>query len=128
MGKVVIGTVKGDIHSLGKNIVITMLKAANFDVIDLGKDVPSSKFAEVAAQEKADIIAASALMTTTMPAQKSIIEHLEAASKRSDFFYMVGGGPTSEEWAKEINADAFGETGADAVSIAVDYMEQKKKG
>lgn len=128
VGKIVIGTVMGDIHSLGKNIVATMLKAANFEVIDLGMEVPASKFVEEAEKHGAHIIAASALMTTTMPHQRDIIEHLEAARKREDFFVMVGGGPTNETWAEEIKADAYGETAADAVSLAFEQMESLKKG
>lgn len=127
-GKVVIGTVKGDIHSLGKNIVVTMLKAAGFDVIDLGEDVPASKFVEGAERHHADIIAASALMTTTMPQQKEIINHLEARGKRQDYYVIVGGGCTSAEWTKEIKADAYGETAAEAIALVEVYMESLKRG
>lgn len=124
-GKVVIGTAKGDIHSLGKNIVVTMLKAVNFDVVDLGVDVPASKFADEAEKHKSDIIAVSALMTTTMPQQRDVIEHLEARGQRERYYLMVGGGCTTAEWAEEIKADAFGETAADAVALALAYMEKK---
>ena len=123
-GKVVIGTVKGDIHSLGKNIVATMLKTAGFEVTDLGIDVPASKFVSAAVDSNADIIAACALMTTTMPQQKEVIEHLVAAGRRSDFFVMVGGASTTKEWAAEIKADGYGETAADAVTLAEGYVNR----
>jgi corrinoid protein of di/trimethylamine methyltransferase len=117
-GKVVIGTVKGDIHSLGKNIVCTMLKTAGFDVIDLGTDVAASSFVTKAVDTKADVIALCALMTTTVPQQREVIEHLTAAGRRSDFFVMVGGAAASAAWAAEIKADGYGETAADAVTLA----------
>lgn len=121
-GKVVIGTVKGDIHSLGKNIVSTMLKTAGFEVIDLGVDVPASRFVTAAADAHAHIIAACALMTTTLPQQREVIEHLVAAGRRSDFFVMVGGASTTQGWATEIGADGHGETAADAVALAEGYV------
>ena len=117
-GKVVIGTVKGDIHSLGKNIVCTMLKTAGFHVIDLGTDVAASSFVTKAVDAKADVIALCALMTTTVPQQREVIEHLTAAGRRSDFFVMVGGAAASQAWAAEIKADGYGETAADAVALA----------
>jgi corrinoid protein of di/trimethylamine methyltransferase len=125
-GKVVIGTVKGDIHSLGKNIVITLLKTAGFEVIDLGVDVPASRFVAKAVETHADIIAVCALMTTTMPQQKEVVEHLLAANKREDFFVMIGGACTTREWAAEIKADAYGETAADAVALADAYVQRKR--
>ena len=117
-GRVVIGTVKGDIHSLGKNIVSTMLKTAGFELTDLGVDVPASRFVTAAIDGRADIIAVCALMTTTMPQQKEVIEHLVAAGRRSDFFVMVGGASTTQAWATQIGADGHGETAADAVALA----------
>lgn len=117
-GHVVIGTVKGDIHSLGKNIVSTMLKTAGFELTDLGVDVPASRFVTAAIDGRADIIAVCALMTTTMPQQKEVIEHLVAAGKRKDFFVMVGGASTTQAWADQIGADGHGETAADAVALA----------
>lgn len=123
-GKVVIGTVKGDIHSLGKNIVVTLLKTAGYEVFDLGVDVPASKFVNKAEETQADIIAVCALMTTTMPQQKEIIEHLFAANKREDFFVMIGGASATEEWALQIKADAYGATAADAVALADDYIKR----
>jgi corrinoid protein of di/trimethylamine methyltransferase len=117
-GKVVIGTVKGDIHSLGKNMVATLLQTAGFEVIDLGVDVPASRFVSAAIDAHADIIALCALMTTTMPQQKEVIEHLAATDRREDFFVMVGGASATREWAAQITADAYGETAADAVTLA----------
>jgi len=121
-GRVVIGTVKGDIHSLGKNIVSTMLKTAGFDVIDLGTDVPASRFVTAAGDSRASIIAVCALMTTTMPQQKEVVEHAIAAGKRDELFVMVGGASTSPGWAAEIGADGHGETAADAVALAEAYI------
>jgi 5-methyltetrahydrofolate--homocysteine methyltransferase len=121
-GRVVIGTVKGDIHSLGKNIVSTMLKTAGFEVIDLGTDVPASRFVTAALDSRANVIAVCALMTTTMPQQREVIEHVAAAGKRDELFVMVGGASTSESWAREIGADGHGETAADAVALAEAYV------
>ena len=117
-GKIVIGTVKGDIHSLGKNIVTTMLRAAGFEVIDLGVDVPASRFVTAASDARAKVIAVCALMTTTMPQQREVVEHLVAAGRRSEFFVMIGGASTTPAWATQIGADAHGETAADAVALA----------
>jgi corrinoid protein of di/trimethylamine methyltransferase len=123
VGRVVLGAVKGDIHSLGKNIVATMLGTAGFEVLDLGVDVRASKFIDEAEGFKADIIALSALMTTTMPQQRDVVEHLLARGLRDKYYVMVGGGPTTAEWAQEIGADAFGETAADAVNLALAHVE-----
>ena len=116
--KVVIGTVKGDIHDIGKNIVATMLRAANFKVIDLGADVPASKFVEEAKKHNADIVALSACMTTTMPVQKDVIEHFKAAGLRDKVKIIVGGGPVTREWAEEIGADGYGADAIEAVEVA----------
>jgi len=117
-GAVVIGTVKGDIHSLGKNIVTTMLRTAGFEVVDLGTDVPASRFVSAAQDAGARIIATTALMTTTMPQQREVIEHLTAAGRRADHYVMIGGASASRAWADEIGADGYGETAADAVALA----------
>ncbi len=127
-GTIVIGTVKGDIHELGKNIMINMLMTEGFNIIDLGVDVPASKFVDEAEKNKADIIAISALMTTTMPQQKEVIEHLEARGSRKKYYVMVGGGATDKSWADKIKADAYGETAVDAVSLALTYMEESTGG
>jgi 5-methyltetrahydrofolate--homocysteine methyltransferase len=125
VGRVVLGTVKGDIHSLGKNIVATMLRAVGFEVHDLGIDVAASRFVEEAGRLSADIVALSALMTTTMPYQADVIEHLRARRRRDRYFVLVGGGPTSPEWAQSIGADAHGKTAADAVRLALAYMQHR---
>lgn len=126
-GTVVIGTVKGDIHNLGKNIVINLLKTDGFSVVDLGVDVPASAFIAKSAEHSADIIAVCALMTTTLPQQKEVIEHLIAAGKRKDYFVMIGGASTTQEWAKKIEADAYGETAWDAVTLANEYIKRRKE-
>ncbi len=119
VGKVVIGTVKGDIHSIGKNIVGAMLKMNGFEVFDLGVDVAASAFVTKAEEVGADIIAASALMSTTIPQQKNIIEHLEARGARGNYRFLVGGGSTTQEWADSIGADGYGRTAGDAVTLAL---------
>ena len=126
-GKVVIGTVKGDIHSLGKSIVSTMLKTAGFDVIDLGTDVAASRFVTTALQERAGIIAACALMTTTVSQQRDVIEHAIASGRRDELYVMVGGASTTAEWADEIGADGHGETAADAVALAEAHVARGKE-
>jgi len=124
-GRVVIGTVKGDIHSIGKNIVGALLKMSGFEVFDLGVDVAASAFVTKAEEVGADIIAASALMSTTIPQQKSIIEHLEARGARSKYRVLVGGGSTSQEWADSIGADGYGRTAGDAATLALKAVAQK---
>jgi corrinoid protein of di/trimethylamine methyltransferase len=126
-GKVVIGTVKGDIHSLGKSIVTTMLKTAGFEVIDLGTDVAASRFVTTALQERAGIIAACALMTTTVAQQRDVIDHAVASGRRDELFVMVGGASTTAEWAAEIGADGHGETAADAVALAEAHVAREKE-
>jgi len=124
-GRVVIGTVKGDIHSIGKNIVGALLKMSGFEVFDLGVDVNASAFVTKAEEVGADIIAASALMSTTIPQQKSIIEHLEARGARGKYCVLVGGGSTSQEWADSIGADGYGRTAGDATTLALKAVAQK---
>ena len=119
VGRVVIGTVKGDIHSIGKNIVGAMLKMSGFEVFDLGSDVAASAFIAKAEEVGADIIAASALMSTTVPQQKEIIEHLKARGTRDKYCVLVGGGSTSQEWAESIGADGYGKTAGDAAALAL---------
>ena len=126
VGKVVIGTVSGDIHSIGKNIVGAMLKMNGFEVFDVGIDAPASAFVTKAEEAGADIIAASALMTTTMPQQKSIIEYLEARGTRDKYCVLVGGGSTTQDWADSIGADGYGKTAVDAVTLALKAMSHKE--
>jgi corrinoid protein of di/trimethylamine methyltransferase len=117
-GRVIIGTVKGDLHSIGKDLVATMLKVGGFDVDDLGVDVPIFTFLERAEKAKADIIALSALLTTTMPVQREIIEALKEEGLRKKFNVMVGGAPVSQKWAEEIGADGYAENAPGAVRVA----------
>ena len=127
-GTVVIGTVEGDIHDIGKTIVVAMLQAAGFEVIDLGKDVPIPTFVKRAEEVHADIIGASALLTTTMPRQKDLIEYLQTYGKRDQYFVIVGGAPTTKEWAKEIGADGQGKDAAEAVKLCEELMKKKRSG
>ncbi len=126
MGRVVIGTVRSDIHSLGKNIVAAMLKMSGFEVFDLGIDVAASAFINKAQEVSADIIAASALMATTMPQQKNIIEYLKARGERDKYCILVGGGCTTQEWADSIGADGYGKTAVDAVALALKAVSHKE--
>jgi len=125
VGRVVIGTVKGDIHSIGKNIVGAMLKMNGFEVFDLGVDVAASAFVTKAEEVGADIIAVSALMSTTIPQQKSVIEHLQARGARKKYRVLVGGGSTTQEWADSIGADGYGRTAGDAAALALKAVAKK---
>lgn len=124
-GKVVLATVKGDIHAIGKNIVATVLETNGFEVIDLGVDQHSLEIIEQAKKNKADIIALSALMTTTMPAQKEVINMLKEFGIRDKFMVVVGGGPVNKEWAREIGADGYGENAFEAVDVMSKIMKNK---
>ena len=115
---IVIGTVQGDIHSIGKNIVAMLMKVNGFTVYDLGIDVKSEVFIREAQAHHADMIALSCLMTATMPYQEEVIEELNTLNLRSKFKVMVGGGPVSEEWANKIGADGFGGDAVEAVKVA----------
>jgi corrinoid protein of di/trimethylamine methyltransferase len=117
-GRVVIGTVKGDIHSIGKDLVATMLKVGGFEVTDLGVDVPTFTFLEQAEKTKANVIALSALLTTTMPAQREVIEALIEQKMRNKFKVIVGGAPIDQKWADKIGADAYGENAIEALRLA----------
>ena len=116
--KVVIGTIQGDIHDIGKTLVATMLSANGFEVEDLGADVPVEMFVEKAVDSGAVCIAVSALLTTTMPGQKKVIEELEKRGLREDIRVMVGGAPCSREWAGEIGADGYATDAVSAVELA----------
>lgn len=115
---VVIGTVQGDVHEIGKNIVSNMLMANGFNVVDLGVDVKTTAFVEEAKRASARIIGASALMSSTIGSQKDIIDYLVSLKDRKKYAVMVGGGPTTGEWAKEIGADGWGEDAATTVKLA----------
>lgn len=122
-GRIVIGVVEGDMHDLGKAIVTAMLTGAGFEVIDLGVDVPMRTFIEKTRELKPDILGLGAYMTTTMLQMKDIIEELQAAGLRKQVKVMVGGVPTSEQFAQEIGADAWGKDALDAVIKAQQLME-----
>lgn len=122
LGKVVLGTVKGDIHEIGKSLVGTMLSANGFEVFDLGIDIESSVFVDKAREYDADIVALSALLTTTMLHQRDVIEHLSEAGLRERVKVMVGGSPVTPEWAEQIGADGFAEDAATAVGVAKELM------
>jgi len=122
LGKVVLGTVKGDIHEIGKTLVATMLSASGFQVFDLGVDVPIEKFAEKAREVHADIVGVSALLTTTMVGQKAVIEALEEMGLRPKIKVMIGGAPVTRSWANEIGADGFSEDAIGAVALAKRLM------
>jgi len=126
-GAVVIGTVKGDIHEIGKNILGALLTAGGLDVLDVGCDVPASVFAQKADEAGATIIGASALMTTTLPGQKDIVDYLNSTGKRGKHSLLVGGGPTTPQWAEEIGADAYAETATDGVKLALRELERRRK-
>jgi corrinoid protein of di/trimethylamine methyltransferase len=122
LGIVVIGTVQGDIHDIGKRIVATMLEVYGFEVHDLGRDVPIEKFIEKAKEVNADIVAASALMTTTMVGQKLLEEALQEAGIREKVKLMVGGAAVTQDWADQIGADGYAEEVTEAVEKARKYM------
>jgi corrinoid protein of di/trimethylamine methyltransferase len=124
-GVVVLGTTKGDIHEIGKILVGTMLTAHGFRVHDLGVDVSGDKFSAAVKEFKADIIGVSALLTTTMRNQKSVIEALEKSGLRSQVKVMVGGAPVTRRWADEIGADGYAKDAMSAVTLARELMEQK---
>jgi corrinoid protein of di/trimethylamine methyltransferase len=125
LGKVLIGTVKGDIHSIGKDIVATLLEAEGFEVYNLGEDVSKEMFLEKVKELNVNILGLSSLMTITMPAQREIIETLEEAGIRDDVKVMIGGAPTSQEWAEDIGADAWAGDAVTAVRKAKQLIGEK---
>ena len=124
-GVVVLGTTQGDIHEIGKILVGTMLTAHGFRVHDLGVDVSGEKFALKAAEVNADIVGVSALLTTTMRNQKSVVEALDKAGQRSRVKVIVGGAPVSRRWAEEIGADGYAANAMSAVALAQELMQKK---
>ena len=117
LGKVVIGTVQGDIHDIGKTLVATMLAANGFEIRDLGADVSPERFADAVREVNADVVGLSALLTTTMVSQKAVILTLEEAGLRDQVKVIVGGAPVSLEWAEEIGADGYAEGATEAVEV-----------
>ncbi len=122
LGTVVLGTIEGDIHDIGKTLVGTMLSAAGFKVFDLGVNVPVMSMVETARNENADIIGVSALLTTTMTKQRDVVEALDDMGMRPTVKIMVGGAPVTRNWADEIGADAFSEDAVGAVAVAKQLM------
>ncbi|MGI5927653.1 MAG: glycine betaine-specific corrinoid protein MtgC [Thermacetogeniaceae bacterium] len=116
-GKIVIGTVKGDIHDIGKNIVSAMMTAAGYEVYDLGINQEVAAFTEKAEEVGADIIALSALLTTTMPEQKKLVDYLREKGLRDKYKVIIGGGPTTQDWADEIGADGWSGTAGGAIAL-----------
>jgi corrinoid protein of di/trimethylamine methyltransferase len=117
-GRIILGTVAGDIHDIGKKIVEAMLSAEGFEIIDLGVDVPTETFIQKTRELKPDILGLSALITITMPVQGKVIEALKREGLRESVKVMVGGAPVTAEWAENIGADAYGADPTDAVRIA----------
>lgn len=120
--KIVIGVVEGDTHDIGKNLVRIMLETAGFEMFDLGRDVPLDAFVNTAKEVKADIIAMSTLMTTTMPGMKTVIEMLEQEGIRDKIKVMVGGSPISPKFAKDIGADGYSANAVEAVKVAKELV------
>ncbi|MEM0007604.1 MAG: corrinoid protein [Candidatus Bathyarchaeia archaeon] len=117
LGKVLLGTVAGDIHSIGKTIVGSMLTANGFEVYDIGEDVPAEKFVEKIKELKPDVVGLSALLTTTLPEQRTVIEALKREGLRDKVKVIIGGAPASREWAEEIGADGYGADATEAVEV-----------
>lgn len=127
MGKMVIGTVKGDIHDIGKNLVAMMLRGAGFRVIDLGINTPLPKFLDAIAEHRPDIVGMSALLTTTMGQMKSNIEAFRAAGLPWPMKVMVGGAPVSEDYARAAGADGYGRDATSAVARALELLEDVRR-
>jgi len=122
---VVVGTVEGDLHDIGKTIVASLLSASGFEVLDLGVDVKAGRFVEEARESGADVIGLSALLTTTLPQQGTVVESLKEAGLRNRAAVLVGGAPASQDWADEIGADGYGENAIEAVRLATRLVAEK---
>jgi len=125
LGKMVIGTVKGDIHDIGKNLVGMMMEGAGFDVVDLGINNPVEKYLEAIEREQPDILGMSALLTTTMPYMKVVIDTMKEKGIRDDFIVLVGGAPLNEEFGKAVGADAYCRDAAVAVETAKELIKRR---
>ncbi len=123
-GKVLIGTVKGDIHDIGKDIVIGLLKVNGYEVIDLGRDVPTFDFVDKAIESDVKIVGMSGLLTTGLPMMREVIQLMRDDGVRDQFKVMIGGGPTSQEYADQIGADGYGKTAYDAVTLCDHFLVQ----
>jgi len=128
IGKIVIGTVKGDIHDIGKNLVSMMLEGAGFEVIDLGINNPVEKYLAALEEHKPDILGMSALLTTTMPYMKVVIDKMKETGIRNDYIVLVGGAPLNEEFGKAVGADAYCRDAAIAVETAKTLLAARRAG
>ena len=126
LGKMVIGTVKGDIHDIGKNLVSMMMEGAGFDVVDLGINNPVESYLEALEEHKPDILGMSALLTTTMPYMKIVIDTMKEKGIRNDYIVLVGGAPLNEDFAESIGADAYCRDAAVTVEIAKSLIEKRR--
>lgn len=127
-GRLLLGTIRGDLHDVGKNMVSMMFRGGGFEVIDLGVDVSEARFVEAVRQHEPDIVGLSALLTLTVPQIQTTIRAIEAAGLRNQVIIMVGGAPVSGQYAQEIGADGWAPDAASAVGNALELMKQKKKG
>ena len=125
IGRAIIGTVKGDLHDIGKNLVKMMMKGAGIEVIDLGVDVPDQKFVEKAMEFDVDIVCLSALLTTTMPAIGDVINAFEDAGIKDKYVFMIGGAPVTSNFARQVNADIYTPDAATAGEVAKDLLVKK---
>jgi methylmalonyl-CoA mutase cobalamin-binding domain/chain len=121
--KVVIATIMGDIHDIGKNIVALLMRANGFEVYDMGRDVPIDAMINKALDTESEIIAASTLLSTSMPYMEDLLKLLKERNLRERFTVMVGGGPVTREWAEEIGADGYGDDGDEAVRVAKELLK-----
>ncbi len=124
LGTIVIGTVRGDLHDIGKNLVTMMLEGAGFEVVDLGVDVPEERFLEMVKERQPNILGLSALLTTTLPAMKEVIKTLEGSGLRDKVKVMVGGAPVTEEFAARIGADGYARDAGSAVDKAKELLSR----
>lgn len=122
-GTIVMGTVQGDLHDIGKNIVVAVLVASGFNVLDLGIDVKSKEFVKKAKEANADIIGLSSLLTNSLPYQKDVVDYLKDLGEREKFYVIVGGGPVTPDFAEEIGADGYARLASDAVRLCKDLVE-----
>ena len=128
IGKMVIGTVKGDIHDIGKNLVGMMMEGAGFEIIDLGINTDAEKYIEALQEHRPDILGMSALLTTTMPYMKVVIDAMKEAGLRDDFIVLVGGAPLNEEFGQAIGADGYCRDAATAVEMAKQLVQERRAG
>jgi 5-methyltetrahydrofolate--homocysteine methyltransferase len=128
VGKMVIGTVKGDIHDIGKNLVAMMMEGAGFEVIDLGINIPVEAYLEALETHKPDILGMSALLTTTMPYMKVVIDTMKEKGIRDDYIVLVGGAPLNEEFGEAVGADGYCRDAAVAVDMAKELVAQRRGG